>query len=220
MNNTLTAVLFAATVAFTSAYSLEQLSEMSLKSVMDMSNLRHNKIPEHLLLSSEGKPVVGAERVKLLQGLNSQFPELILAEDFAMGFINGSSFTGNPQCQGALNGMVYYAFDLINHSQITNPSNSIKALIATQKLATQQSLFYAYCDFSHLYMIIGKLMQFNDMMQYGQLASRVMGMAVGGSLTSSITCITDGVSFVNGNDFVDVGRCIGQLLTQILDSSM
>ena len=81
-----------------------------------------------------------------------------------VGFINGSSFTGNPQCHAALNGMIYYAFELINHSQVLDPSNTIKAMIDTHKLATQQSLFYAYCDFSHFYLVLGKLLNFNDFM--------------------------------------------------------
>lgn len=103
---------------------------MSTKSVMDMPNLRHNEIPEHL--SSEGKPLVGSERIKLLASLRGIIPELILAEEFAMGLIDGSSLIANPKCQAGLNGMVYYAFDLIDHGQITTPSNTIKAIIDVQ----------------------------------------------------------------------------------------
>ena len=178
-----------------------------------MPNLKHNKIPDHLTQANGGKPILGEARIKLLQGLSNQFPELIVAEDFMLGFINGSSFTGNPQCQAAMNGIIYYAFDLINHSQILDPSNTIKALISTQKLATQQSMFYAYCDFSHLFLIVGKLLNFNDFMQYGQLLSRVAGMAVDESFTSNIYCISDGINYLNGLSYIDVGRCTGLLFT-------
>ena len=45
-------------------------------------------------------------------------------------------------------------------------------------------------------------------------------MAVSGDLTSRFTCISDGVNFLNGIDYVDVGRCSGQLVSDVCDSTM
>lgn len=93
----------------------------------------------------------------------------------------------------------------------------MKAVIAVQKFTEQQSLFYSYCDFSHLYRIVGQLTQFNDYKQYGQLGARSFGLMLsdGGRLYS---CISDGVAGTNGKDFKDVGKCTGQMTSQILDS--
>jgi len=76
---------------------------------------------------------------------------------------------------------------------------------------------YRYCDFSHLYRIIGELTQFNDYKQYGQLGARAFGLAIsdGSSLSR---CISEGVAGLNGKDFTDVGKCTGHMFSQILDS--
>jgi hypothetical protein len=66
-------------------------------------------------------------------------------------------------------------------------------------------------------MIVGKLTQFNDYLQYGQLVSRLGGLAISDGQTL-IPCITDGISGVNGKDFTDVGNCVGQIVSQVLDS--
>ncbi len=78
-------------------------------------------------------------------------------------------------------------------------------------------LVYSYCDFSHLYRIAGQLTQFNDYKQYGQLASRAVGLAISDG-TTLLPCISDGLSGANNKDFEDVGICVGQMSSQILDS--
>jgi len=76
---------------------------------------------------------------------------------------------------------------------------------------------YSFCDFSHLYRIAGELTQFNDYKQYGQLASRAFGLTVSDG-TSLLNCVTEGFAGINGRDFSDVGNCVGQISSQILDS--
>ena len=75
----------------------------------------------------------------------------------------------------------------------------------------------SYCDGSHLSRMINELTSFSDYKQYGQLASRATGLAVseGPRLTK---CITQGASFSNGMDYTDVGKCVGQMASQILDA--
>lgn len=65
--------------------------------------------------------------------------------------------------------------------------------------------------------MINELTNFNDYKQYGQLVSRAMGLSVsdGPRLTK---CITQGMAFANGMDFTDVGKCVGQMVSQIIDA--
>ena len=75
-------VLLVATLTNSNAYTLSQLSYLSIKSVMDMPNLKHNKIPEHLVQENGGKPILGEARIKLLQGfqlnsLNLSSPKIL-----------------------------------------------------------------------------------------------------------------------------------------------
>jgi len=140
-----------------------------------------------------------------------------MLEDFLTGFLTGSSFTGNLQCKNALKGAIYYGFEVVKNREIYNPAKIMKATIAAQKLQEQQSLFYAFCDFSHLYRIAGELTQFNDYKQYGQLASRAFGLTVSDG-SNLLNCITEGFAGINGKDFSDVGNCVGQISSQILDS--
>jgi hypothetical protein len=77
---------------------------------------------------------------------------------------------------------------------------------------------YSYCDFSHLYLMLYKLFSFNSSMQYGQLASRIVGILVDDWHTL-FPCIRDGMAFKNNRDYSDVGRCSGKLFTHLLDSA-
>ena len=66
-----------------------------------------------------------------------------MLEDAINGVLAGSSMVGNSQCQSAMQGLVYYAFEVLKNREIWNPSEIMKATIAVQKLNQQQSLFYA-----------------------------------------------------------------------------
>ena len=76
---------------------------------------------------------------------------------------------------------------------------------------------YSYCEFSHLTRIAGQLTQFNDYKQYGQLMSRGFGLTVSDGSTL-FSCISEGMAGLNGKDFSDVGNCVGQITSQILDA--
>lgn len=65
--------------------------------------------------------------------------------------------------------------------------------------------------------MINDLTSFSDYKQYGQLGARATGIAVSDG-PRLVKCITEGSSFINGKDFSDVGECVGQMISQILDA--
>jgi hypothetical protein len=140
-----------------------------------------------------------------------------MLEKFLTGFLAGSSFVGNEQCTAALSGMIFYGFEVVRNREVYDPRKTMKAVIATQKLTEQQSLFSAFCDASHLYRIANSLISFNDYKQYGQFGSRAVGIAVSDG-PRLLNCIKDGAANVNGADFYNVGECAGQIASQILDA--
>jgi len=62
------------------------------------------------------------------------------------------------------------------------------------------------------------LTQLTDFTPYGQLASRVFGLAASQG-KSLITCIHDGTHYINGMDYTDVGQCCGTIFSQVIDAS-
>ena len=79
-------------------------------------------------------------------------------------------------------------------------------------------ILYSYCDFSHLYRILAELTSFSDLMPYGQLVSRLTGTLLSDGWTA-IPCIQKGIQGTDNYDFYDVGKCLGQLSSQILDAT-
>jgi hypothetical protein len=75
--------------------------------------------------------------------MSGDFPELIILEQFLTGFLKGSSFAGNSQCNAALQGMIYFGFEVVKYREVYNPTKVMKAGIALQKFQEQQALFSA-----------------------------------------------------------------------------
>jgi hypothetical protein len=75
--------------------------------------------------------------------MSQDFPELEMLRDFLTGFLNGSSFAGTLQCNGALTGMIYYGFEIVKYRQVYDPRKVMKATISLQKFQEQQALFSA-----------------------------------------------------------------------------
>lgn len=117
---------------------------MSIKSIMDKPMMTHLKLPAHVLKSKfNGVQPKGQANFQALQDLNGDFPELIILEQFLTGFLQGSSFAGNGQCNAALQGMIYYGFEVVKYREVYNPTKVMKAGIALQKFQEQQALFSA-----------------------------------------------------------------------------
>ena len=117
---------------------------MSIKAIMDKPMLTHLKLPAHVVQTKfMGIEPTGKAKFQALQDLSGDFPELIMLEQFLTGFLKGSSFAGNGQCNAALQGMIYYGFDVVKNREIYNPRKVMKAGIALQKFQEQQALFSA-----------------------------------------------------------------------------
>ena len=118
--------------------------DLSVKSLMN-SNLidRHLKVSQSKLKELGVTEVTGAEKYKLLADATDELPEIKLAEDFIIGFLNGASYEGNLQCKPALYGMTFYAFDIVNNLGSISLSKGMGSVIAVQKLQEQAALFYA-----------------------------------------------------------------------------
>lgn len=120
------------------------MEDMSIKAIMDMPSMRHTTIPHHVLQSQfGGKQPKGQLKYNNLADASEELPELLMVEDFMNGFLEGSSFSGNTQCQAAMQGLVFYGFEIVNNRQIYDPSKIMKVVVAFQKLQEKQSLFYA-----------------------------------------------------------------------------
>ena len=124
--------------------SIQELHDMSIKAIMDKPMLTHLKLPAHVVqVKFQGIEPTGRAKFQALQDLSGDFPELIILEQFLTGFLKGSSFAGNGQCNAALQGMIYYGFDVVKYREIYNPKKIMKAGIALQKFQEQQALFSA-----------------------------------------------------------------------------
>ena len=64
-----------------------------------------------------------------------------------------------------------------------------------------------------------ELTNFSDFKQYGQLLSRMTGLAATQGY-GLFMCIYDGAQFIGGKDFYDVGLCSGQLGSQLFDITL
>ena len=60
--------------------------------------------------------------------LEAEFVDL---ENFLLGYLDGASFLGNSSCTSAMNGVIYYVFEVIKYREVYLPSNTMKAVIAT-----------------------------------------------------------------------------------------
>jgi hypothetical protein len=68
--------------------------------------------------------------------------QLALAESFSFGFLDGASFLGSVDCTNSMNGVVFYGFLVLEYRNVYNPSSTMKAVIYSQKLSEQVTLFY------------------------------------------------------------------------------
>ncbi len=100
----------------------------------------------------------------------------------------------------------------------------MKAVIASKKLSEKTSLFYTYCDFSHLLRVLSGLWDFSDsapyvpVQQYGQLISRFSGMALYQLWWDIIPCLYDGYYGLNGKTYYNLGYCMGDFSSQLFDA--
>jgi hypothetical protein len=68
-----------------------------------------------------------------------------------------------------------------------------------------------------LFNVLSGLTSFSDVMPYGQLGSRILGVMLS-TFTVQAPCIQDGYAKVNGKTWYDMGKCSGVLISQIFDA--
>lgn len=69
--------------------------------------------------------------------------QLAMAEQISFGVLDGASFLGSADCVAAMEGVVYYGFEVLAYREVYDPRNTMKAVIYAQKLSEQVTLFYA-----------------------------------------------------------------------------
>lgn len=84
----------------------------------------------------------GEKKYNYLAASTDEFADFYVIEDLLTGFIKNSSFGDTIECKSALNGMVYYGFEIIKHREVWRPSNAAKVPIAYDGFSKQQALFY------------------------------------------------------------------------------
>lgn len=94
-------------------------------------------------LPEDKKHLKGDDKYNFLAQLSQTSPGMVMLEDFLTGFIDGSSYSGSADCQAAMDGIIHYGIMVIENREVYNPSQTMKAAIALQKLQEQTSLFYA-----------------------------------------------------------------------------
>ena len=123
-------------------YSLAELEDQSFKSVMDMKSHTHLRLADHIVREKyNGVAPKGEALYKEVAQSTGDIPELGMIEDALNGFLAGTSFSGNQKCQAAMQGCIYYAFEVIYNRNVADPAQVMKAVIAAQKLQAQTTLF-------------------------------------------------------------------------------
>lgn len=69
-------------------------------------------------------------------------PEILLLETALFGFLKGASFIGNPQCISAMEGIIFYGFEIVKYREVYIPSITMKAIVSAKKFQERISLFY------------------------------------------------------------------------------
>lgn len=100
---------------------------MQLKAIIDSQSYSHQK----------------HKRLNQATGQSEESPELLLAETFMKGVLEGFSYTGNANCKPSVDGIINYGFEIINNREIYIPSHAMAAVIAANKLQEKIALFYA-----------------------------------------------------------------------------
>ena len=111
-----------------------------------MPTMRHSNVPDHVE-AANGKRLTTQERIEYLTAAaaptDAISAQLVILEDFILGFINGSSFSGSVKCQAAMSQVVFYGFQVVSYREVYIPKNIMKAAIAVQNLNQATVIFTA-----------------------------------------------------------------------------
>jgi len=96
------------------------------------------------------------------------------------------------------------------------PDYAIKLSDAYQGFTDYTNVMYAYCNLQQIYLAAASLFDPKSSVGYVRMIVRVL-TAMGSAWWWKTECILDGL---RGENFYDVGKCSGELLVVILDTSL
>ena len=141
-----------------------------------------------------------------------------MLEKFSYGFINGfSTITSSPVCVAGSKAAVYQTIVMVdNRFGLFMPDYSIKLTNAYGKFQEYMNVAYAYCNLTQIYAAGASLFSPTSSTAYTRMFVRVL-TAMGNSWWRKTECIMDGW---RGQNYYDIGKCTGQMLIVVLDTSL
>lgn len=116
---------------------MADLGEMQLKSIRDAPYLKHRAPKARLQQEeqpTEEQPVDETDELA---------PEIAFLEKIVTGFLGGASGATSTDCTANLEGLVYYAFEMVKNREIYLPWKAAALTIAFQKFQEKSALFSA-----------------------------------------------------------------------------
>jgi hypothetical protein len=104
----------------------------------------HETMMSHVSLAAviEDQRVTGKLKEKRLKA--GLYPWQVDAENFLYGALNGMSYNGSASCNSGLKSSITYLFDMFEFSSVYLPWDTMKFVIAGQKLSEAGNTIYAY----------------------------------------------------------------------------
>ena len=96
------------------------------------------------------------------------------------------------------------------------PDYAIKLTDAYNAFADYTNVMYAYCNLSQIYLSVADLFDPNSSVGYVRMFVRIL-TAMADNWWWKSECMLDGF---RGENYYDVGKCFGQLLVTVLDTSL
>lgn len=106
-------------------------------------------------------------------------------------------------------------FSMLEYKNIYNPTSTMKFAIAAGNLNSAVSTVTAWCNFSSFVNQLSYLTNFRMYENYIRVFGRTAGMFFSTTWKTNYECIKNGVATGNGHD---VGYCVSQIATAVLDS--
>ena len=116
-------------------------------------------------------------------------------------------------CSGSLKAIIDEAFKLVEYRFVWLPDVQVKFLQAYNQIQKEYNTAFVYCKFNQLWASISALFQPGSEDAQGRMISRIVS-AMAGDWWYHTNCIIDGFL---GDNYYDVGFCMGKLTTVVFD---
>ena len=144
--------------------------------------------------------------------------EFKIFETFSYGFIAGfQTITSSSVCVAASKAAIFQSMVIVdNRFGLFMPDYAIKLSDAYQSFTDYTNVMYAYCNLSQIYLSAATLFDPESSVGYIRMFVRVL-TAMASTWWFQTECVLDGL---RGENFYDVGKCSGELLVVVLDTSL